>query len=75
MKEPYDEGIAHHIGPESCAKGCKAFSEALTGVHAGQVLSCEIRLFCGPTLLCEAEGNITWDIECLSHMTQRSRRP
>jgi len=41
MKEPYDEGIANHIGPESCAGGGNVMGEALTGVHAGRVLSRE----------------------------------
>lgn len=41
MKEPYSEGIASHAGPESCADGCKAVREALTGVCAGRVLSPE----------------------------------
>jgi len=42
MQEPYKEGIASHLGPESCAGGGNAAGEALTGVHAGQVLSSEI---------------------------------
>ncbi len=41
MEEPYDEGIANHIGPESCASGGNVMGEALTGVHAGWVLSRE----------------------------------
>ena len=41
MEEPYDEGIANHIGPESCAGGGNVMGEALTGVHAGRVLSRE----------------------------------
>ena len=41
MKEPYDEGIANHIGPESCAGGGNVMGEALTGVHVGWVLSRE----------------------------------
>ena len=41
MKEPYDEGLAAHIGPESCGDVCKDKTEALTGVHAGWVLSRE----------------------------------
>ena len=35
----YGEGVAIHTGPESCADGRKAVGEALTGEHAGQVLS------------------------------------
>ena len=42
MQESYDEGLASHIGPESCAVGCKDPGEALTGVRAGWVLSREI---------------------------------
>jgi RNA-directed DNA polymerase len=41
MKEPYGEGIANHIGPESCAGDGNVMGEALTGVHAGWVLSRE----------------------------------
>ena len=75
MKEPNNEGIARHIGPESCAENCKVISEALTGENAGQVLSCEIKWSRGPTLLSEAEGNIMGDVKCLSHKIRRSRRP
>ena len=42
MKEPYGEGLASHTGSESCAHSRKAGSEALTGAHAGGVLSREI---------------------------------
>lgn len=41
MKESYDEGLANHIGPESCAGSRKDTREALTGVCAGGVLSLE----------------------------------
>ena len=37
----YDEGVATHIGPESCAGGREAVREALTGECAGQPLSHE----------------------------------
>ena len=42
MQEPYMKGVANHLGPESCVGGGNAAGEALTGVHAGQVLSSEI---------------------------------
>jgi hypothetical protein len=42
MKEPYDEGLANHIGPESCGGGSNAAAEALTGVRAGQAWSREM---------------------------------
>ena len=31
MRVPYDEGVANHIGPESCAGVREGVSEALTG--------------------------------------------
>src|SRR5271155_3868253 len=42
MKVLYIEGLANHIGPESCIGVRKAAGEALTGERAGWVLSCEI---------------------------------
>jgi hypothetical protein len=57
MKEPYGEGLASHAGPESCAGTRKGAGEALTGVHTGQPLSCEINRSRMPTLLIGAEGN------------------
>ena len=44
MKVPYDEGVANHIGPESCAGGREVVREALTGVRVGQPLSDETLL-------------------------------
>lgn len=58
MKESYGEGVATHSGPESCVWYRKVSDEALTGVHAGQPLSCERERFRVPTLLSGAEGNI-----------------
>ena len=58
MKESYDEGIASHIDPESCAKYRKGLSEALTGARAGRVWSRIILLKSRePTWWDEAEGN------------------
>jgi hypothetical protein len=37
----YDEGVANHIGPESCAVVREGLGEALTGVRVGQPLSRE----------------------------------
>jgi hypothetical protein len=42
MKESHRKGVASHPGPESCVGSRKAAGEALTGAHAGWVLSCEI---------------------------------
>ena len=41
MEEPYEEGPASHLDPESCADGREAGREALTGAQADTVLSCE----------------------------------
>ena len=58
MKESYGKDPASHPDPESCVGGRKDAGEALTGAHAGQPSSCEIRSSGVPTPLCEAEGNI-----------------
>jgi hypothetical protein len=42
MEESYGEGLATHIGPESCAVDREVGGEALTGESAGRVLSREI---------------------------------
>ena len=38
MKEPYDEGVAIHIDPESCAGAREGVGEALTGERIGQAI-------------------------------------
>ena len=58
MQESHGEGPASHPDPESCGSGRKAPAEALTGAHAGQPSSCEVRSSGVPTLLCEGEGHI-----------------
>ena len=57
MQESHGKGPASHPDPESCVGGRKAGSEALTGAHAGQPSSCEIRSSGVPTPLSEAEGH------------------
>ena len=57
MQESHGKGPASHPDPESCVDGRKAGGEALTGAHAGQPLSCEIRQSGVPTLFSEAEGH------------------
>jgi RNA-directed DNA polymerase len=59
MKEPYSEGLASHIGPESCASPCrKAGREALTGGSAGRVLSRVIDIVRGADAVPPAEGHL-----------------
>ena len=57
MKESHGKDPASHPDPESCVGGRKDVGEALTGAHAGQPSSCEIRSSGVPTPLCEAEGH------------------
>jgi len=61
MEESHGKGPASHPGPESCAGRREAAGEALTGVHAGPVLSCEIIATRVPTPLLDAEGNTAAD--------------
>ena len=75
MKESYRKDLASHPGPESCACVGNGPREVLTGVHAGQVLSCEIRCFGVPTLLSEAEGHTGQGAMASPARTPRSRRP
>jgi RNA-directed DNA polymerase len=57
MKESHRKDLASHPDPESCAGSRKADGEALTGAHAGQPSSCEIRSSGVPTPLSNAEGH------------------
>lgn len=63
VKVPYDEGVANHIGPESCAGGREAIREALTGVRVGQPLSDETLLNRSAHAIQSAEGNM---VRCAS---------
>ena len=62
MKESYGKDLASHPDPESCVGARKGAGEALTGAHAGQPSSCEIRSFGIPTLLSEADGCTAGDV-------------
>ena len=75
MKESHRKGLASHPGPESCGCFRKDPAEALTGVHAGEVLSREIRQSGVPTLLCEAEGSTRGGASASLFGTPRGRRP
>ncbi len=48
MKESYNEGVASHIGPESCLDDPRGRGEALTGGNTGGLLSSENTLFRRP---------------------------
>lgn len=57
MKVLYDEGVATHIAPESCAGGREAVREALTGARIGQPLSGERLRIRSADVIQSAEGN------------------
>jgi len=61
MKVPYDEGLASHIGPESCAGDRKVAGEALAGESAGRVLSRE-RRFASGCRRCQQSRKATRDV-------------
>ena len=57
MKESCGKDPTSPPDPESCVGGRKGAGEALTGAHAGQPSSCEIRCSGVPTRLSDAEGH------------------
>ena len=75
MEELHVEGLASHDDPKSCAGTRKDDGEALTGAHAGWVLSAEIGLSGVPTPFSLVEGE-TLPCEIASvAATLRRRRP
>jgi RNA-directed DNA polymerase len=75
MEESYREGVANHPDPESCGVVRKGGAEALTGAHAGQVLSREINESGVPTPLPPAEGHIRTGVSASPCWTPRGLRP
>ena len=73
MQVPYDEGVAIHIGPESCAVAREGFGEALTGGRIGQSLSRE-SLDPGADAVSSAEGNTNRRTIASAWSTRRGRR-
>jgi len=57
MKVSYDEGVASHVGPESCGGNRKVTVEALTGERVGWVLSREMAKVRSADNVCPLEGN------------------
>ena len=51
MRVSRDEGVASHVGPESCVGDRKVGGEALTGERAGRVLSLENVILRGADLI------------------------
>ena len=76
MEESYDEGVASHIGPESCAGAREGSGEALTGVRAGRVWNREILLkYREPTWWDRAEGHSGHIVSARGVRSLRGRRP
>jgi hypothetical protein len=74
MKEPYVEDLASHGGPESCVGDPRGRSEALTGVHAGRLLSLENSIVQGADAVVGAEGNIAGGVIASRWRALRGRR-
>ena len=72
-----DEGIANHIGPESCAGAREGAGEALTGERRGrgQPLSREIAFILGADSVINEEGKTTGCASASVPPTRRGRRP
>ena len=68
MKESHRKGVANHPDPESCATHRKVRREALTGAHAGWVLSLEKREL--ERRRCQAKRKAIWT-ESVSQETVR----
>ena len=75
MEESYRKGLANRPDPESCVASREAAIEALTGAHAGRVLSCEIIATGVPTSFRMAEGNTGGGVNASNRRTLRSLRP
>src|SRR6266567_7741013 len=75
MQESHREGVAIHPDPESCMVAREGAIEALTGAHAGRVLSCEIIATGVPTLFSKAEGHTHTSGIASWCATPRSLRP
>jgi hypothetical protein len=75
MKESHDEGVASHIGPESCGGVSNGAAEALTGVRAGRVWSREDPKVQGADAVLRVEGNTERIDSARFVSTLRGQRP
>jgi hypothetical protein len=71
----HEEGVATHLGPESCAGIREDVSEASTGERTGQPLSRETNLPSGADAFQIAEGNTDGHARASARTTRRGRRP
>jgi hypothetical protein len=71
----YDEGVAIHIGPESCAVAREGFGEALTGgAHRPAIEPRKIPIL-GADAVQMAEGNTFGRVIASARTTRRGQRP
>ena len=75
MEVSHDEGVATHIGPESCVCIREGAGEALTGDRAGRPLSRESYLAPGADVVDSAEGNTGGRAIASVRSARRGRRP
>src|SRR4030042_6688179 len=75
MKESYNEGVASHIGPESCAFGRESEGEALRGERGGRVWSREDPRVQGADAVLRVEGNTVRIDTARVALTLRGQRP
>ena len=75
MQVHCDEGVANHIGPESCAVHREVQGEALTGVRIGQPSSRDSSVIPGADAVLNAEGNMPERAIASAPTTRRGRRP
>jgi hypothetical protein len=75
VQVPCDEGVAIHIGPESCADAREGLGEALTGGRIGQPLSRESFLFWVPTPCKWRKATHPGASTASARTTRRGQRP
>jgi hypothetical protein len=75
VQVPCDEGVAIHIGPESCAGAREGLGEALTGGRIGQPLSRESFLFWVPTQCILRKATRPGRAIASARTTRRGQRP
>ena len=76
MQAHHDEGVANHIGPESCVRRRReARHEALTGERVGQPLSHDRTSISGADAVQLAEGKTEGRVNASALTTRRGRRP
>ena len=75
MEVSHDEGVASHIGPESCVACREVRDEALTGERAGRPSSRDSFYLGVPTPLRCAEGNTDGRASASARTAPRGQRP